>query len=289
MAILLDGKKVRDEIAKTLREKIAAFSSTPKLVIIQVGEVKESSAYIQQKKVFGESIGALVEHMQFPDSVSERELVSRIAELNTTSAVHGIIVQLPIPEHLNREKIINVIAPEKDVDGLTQTNVALLASGKEGGLIPATARGIVSLLRFYGVTIRGKNIAVLGRSALVGRPAAFLLKHEGGRVTICHSQTPNTREITKKNDIIVVAIGKPRYITREFVSAGQVVVDVGINSVRGEKFEEELPQRKIVGDVDFDAVKDVVAAISSVPGGVGPMTVASLFQNLVEAYEKQIS
>lgn len=287
--LLLDGKAAQRSLAQALSSRIKGLSIRPTLAIIQIGALAESTAYIRQKKLFGEKIGVSVLHLTFSDSVGEEELTVKIKELNRDKEVHGILVQLPIPERLSKEKIINAISPDKDVDGLTGTNARLLASGKTDGLIPATARGIADLLHFYRIPIRGKRIAVLGRSELVGRPTALLLLLEGGRVTVCHSQTLNTKEITRGSDIIVIAIGKPKYLTRDFVSAGQVVIDVGINSVKGEKFEEELPKRNVVGDVDFDAVKGTVSAISPVPGGVGPMTVAALFENLLEACERQQS
>lgn len=285
--ILLDGKKVRDEIAKTLRGKIAAFSFPPKLAIIQMGEREESRAYIREKKLFGESIGVEVVHIRLPESASELDILLGVQEFNADKSVHGIILQLPIPAQLNKQKLIDAIAPEKDVDGLTSANVAARQAGDADATVPATARGIIELLGFYQIPIRGKKAAVLGRSALVGAPTAEVLRHAGALVTVCHSQTPNTREITRESDIIIVAIGKPRLIGREFFrdDRTQVVVDVGITAVteKGEaRLEEEIPKKKLVGDVDFEAVKDMVAAISPVPGGVGPMTVACLFENVVD-------
>ena|SRR3989338_1888818 len=283
MAMLLDGRRVRDEIAKTLRERIAKFSSTPILAIIQVGECEESNAYIKRKKAFGKSIGAFVRHIQLPESVSEAEVVQQIDALNTDGGVSGIIVQLPLPAHLDRVRIQNAVALPKDVDGL--------ADGSE--FAPATARGILELLRFYGIPVSGKKVAVLGRSALVGTPTAEALRKTDAKITVCHSKTPNTQEITRMSDIITVAIGKPKLVGAEYFRSDktQTVVDVGITAVteKGEeRLEEEIPKRELVGDVDFDAVKNMVAAISPVPGGVGPMTVAALFENVVEAFEKQV-
>lgn len=309
---LLDGKKVAEEIATRLKKKIKGFELKPTLAVIQIGELEESNAYIGRKKKFGEAIGAFVRHIRFSDSVVESELFVAINNLNKNASIHGIILQLPIPSALNRQKLLDAIAPEKDVDGLTSTNVNCRKNGKNGAIIPATARGIVELLEFYKVPIQGRKIAVLGRSALVGTPTAEALKKKGAIVSVCHSKTPNTKGITRESDIVVVAIGKSKFIGADYFGNDktQVVVDVGITAVteKGEKrLEEEIPndeligldrfggsvgrtnlKRFVIGDVDFEAVKNIVSAISPVPGGVGPMTVASLFQNLAEAYEKQI-
>lgn len=289
--ILLDGKKVRDEVAETLRQKVEALSPPPRLAIVQVGGNKESSAYIRQKKSFGEKVGAAVLHHIVPESVGGKELIAAIAELNADKSVHGIIVQLPLPASLPAERIINAIDPEKDIDGLTASNEKLFKEGKPR-FVPATARGIAELLEYYRIPIEGKRVAVLGRSKLVGAPTALLLEGKGAFVTVCHSQTPNMKEITRASGIIVVAIGKPRFIGREYFrnDKTQVVVDVGITAVTekgGVGLLEEIPRRRLVGDVDFEAVKDMVAAISPVPGGVGPMTVAALFENLLVAFERQ--
>lgn len=289
MPLLLDGKKVRDEIAAKLREKIAAFSSKPKLVILQVGGNKESAAYIRQKKSFGENIGAVVEHMRFAAEVPLPELLSVIQQFNNDCTVHGIILQLPIPPHLNRQKLLDAVALEKDVDGLAQGST----------FIPATARGVFELLSHYGISVADKKVSVFGRSFIAGGPIAQLLSARGARVTVLNSKTPTeeAQAISRKSDIIVVAIGKPKFIGLEYFrnDKTQIVVDVGINRVAtGEALAEEVPPldktrgRQLVGDVDFESVAPLAAAISPVPGGVGPMTVASLFQNLVEAYEWQV-
>ena len=285
---ILDGKKVRDEIAKMLRRKVEAFSPRPMLVILQVGENKESSAYIAQKKKFGEKIGVIVGHLLVPETVSEEKLIAQIKELNADREVHGIIVQLPLPQALSPESIINAVAPEKDSDGLTRANEELFREGRPR-FVPATARGIVELLEHYRVPIAGKKAAVLGRSRLVGAPTALLLKKKGALVTVCHSQTPNVSAVTRASDIIIVATGKPKLVNDAYVRSDktQTIVDVGITAVTDkgeERLEEEVPKKKLVGDVDFERIKDKVAAISPVPGGVGPMTVAALFENLVEAW-----
>lgn len=291
MSLILDGKKIRDEIAHDLKRRIEALSPKPKMVILQVGSNKESSAYIEQKKKFAEKIGVLVDHLCVAETVTENELIFKIKELNATRSVHGILVQLPLPASLSKEKSVGAIEPEKDVDGLTEVNEKLFKEGKPR-FVPATARGIVELLEHYHLPVFDKKVAVLGRSKLVGAPTALLLKQKGARVTLCHSQTPDTKEITRSSDIIIVAIGKPKLVGASYVrnDKTQTVVDVGITAVtaHGErKLDEEIPKVTLVGDVDFENVADKVAAISPVPGGVGPMTVASLFKNLVEAYERQ--
>ena len=286
--ILLDGKRVRDEIRAALQKKTGAFSTKPKLVIIQIGENEESDTYIRQKKLFGESIGALVEHVKFPSDISESDLSSAIEKYGNNKTVHGIIVQMPIPAALNRSRIVDAIRPDKDVDGLGSANVKALWENKHG-LVPATTKGIMSLLSYYKIPVAGRRVVVVGRSSLVGRPTAQALLNANATVTIAHSKTTNLPEIARTADILIVAAGKPHFIQRDHVREGQAVIDVGITTVTGEKLDDEVPEKTIAGDVHFDVVKDIVAAISPVPGGVGPVTVASLFQNLVSAYEKQTS
>ncbi len=319
-AQILDGKIVRDQIAEKLKTEVSRLHSKCKLVIIQVGDNSQSNAYINQKIKFGERVGAIVELKKFPVNVSQESLNSQISTLNSNSSVHGIIIQLPIPDHLDKDKLIELIDPKKDVDGLTTTNQKLLEDGKidhssfltrhprEGedqildqvendtAIIPATAKGVISILNFYKIPIKGKKITVVGRSKLVGAPLATLFRNLGAQVTVCHSQTLDLKAETKNADIIAVAVGKPNLIGKELVSKNQVVIDVGINVlddsqstiVDSQHNSESHPTlRKLVGDVDFDQVVKIVKAITPVPGGVGPMTVASLFENLLEAYKKQ--
>jgi methylenetetrahydrofolate dehydrogenase (NADP+)/methenyltetrahydrofolate cyclohydrolase len=286
MAKILDGKIVRDALRTELKERILRLKKIPTLAILQVGDNPESNAYIRQKKAFGESIGSHVDHIRYESTVSEKEVLEKIGELNKNSTIQGILVQLPLPEELDKDLIMNAIVPSKDVDGLTPTNTKLLEEMSSGGFIPATAKGVMNLLEYYKIEIAGKKVVVMGRSALVGKPIALLMQKEGASVTVCHSKTLNVPEIAKKADILIVAIGKPKFVNQDFISSGQIVIDVGINVVTGKKLDEEVPDKKLIGDVDFEAVKDIVLAISPVPGGVGPMTVASLFENLVEALER---
>lgn len=280
---VLDGRKLRDAGSARLKAMIEKSGIKPTLVIIQVGGLAESTAYIGQKRKFAEKIGAGFIHEQFSEDVAEAALLKAIQKWNNDVSVHGIIVQLPIPARLDKQKIIDCIIPGKDADGLTSVNKKLFEAGDRKAIVPATARGVLSLLRGYGVATKGKKVTVIGRSALVGTPIATLLRREGADVTVCHKGTPDIPAKARSSDILVVAAGSPRLVTRDYVRAGQVIVDVGINSVDGDKLEDEIPRRRLVGDVDFDAVKSIVGAISPVPGGVGPMTVLSLFENLCDA------
>lgn len=285
--LILDGKKVREQIAVKLRERILSLPEKPSLAIIQVGDNEESNTYIKQKKMFGESIGARVEHVRLGAKTSQKELLEAIEKLNRDQAIHGIIVQMPIPGSLDKSEVVDAIAPQKDVDGMGQANIKALWENREGGFVPATTKGIMALLVFYDIQVSGKHVVVVGRSPLVGKPTAQALLNADATVTVAHSKTHDLPSVTKMADILVVAAGKPHFIQRDHVREGQVVIDVGITAVTGEKLDDELAEKTIAGDVHFDAVKDIVAAISPVPGGVGPMTVASLFENLVEAYERQ--
>ncbi len=290
---ILDGLAVRDSIAARLKQKIKKSGGVPALAIIQVGKREDSNAYIARKKQFAEEIGAKVFHLEFPDNVSEGELAQKIAELNADKTIHGIILQMPLPKHLDENKLIDLVSPQKDVDGLTSTNMKLLLENKSGGFLAATAKGVLSLLDFYKIEIEGKRVVVVGRSATVGKPIALSFLNRDATVTVAHSRTPNLEAVTREADILVSVVGKAKFIGAKYVQAGQGVIDVGINPLSPEKNlaerkpEDEIPKRRIVGDVDFDSVKDIVSAITPVPGGVGPMTVASLFENLVEAFEHQ--
>lgn len=285
--ILLDGKKLSGEIAERLKAEIVESGKVPTLVIIQVGNVEESNAYIRHKKNYGEKIGARVEHLTLPIDVTEEDLISKIRGLNANENVHGMIVQLPIPKHLNKTRIIESIDPKKDVDGLHSINAGKVFLDDQSGMTPATPKGVMSLLKHYGIQIEGKRALVIGKSLLVGKPLAMLLLREGGTVTIAHSKTENLGDIVRENDIVAVAVGKAGLITKDMVRPGQTIVDVGTNSILGPKTLEEVETRKLVGDVDFNEVKEIVHAISPVPGGVGPMTVASLFENLVKVSLKK--
>lgn len=298
--ILLDGKKLRDLTANRLKDEVVEYlaesaAPVPQLAIIQVGDLAESNAYINQKKLFAEKIGAKILHKIHSNKVSEDELIGEIDKLNKDKKVHGIIVQLPIPAGLDKQKIIDAIDPAKDVDGLTAINVKRLCVNDEKTIVPATVLGVISLLKHYEIPIDGKKAVVVGRSMLVGKPLALALLNENATVTICHRHTENLKEETKKADILIVAAGSAHLITKEYVREDQTVVDIGINFIDeseknielSNKPENEIPKKRMVGDVDFESVKNIVSAISPVPGGAGPMTVASLFHNLVETWKAQ--
>lgn len=268
MTQLLDGKVLSNDIAERLKALISSLETKPHLSIIQVGDDVRSNAYIKRKITYGQNIGAIVTHQKYSEDITESELEVQIEKLNANNNVHGIIIQLPIPEHLNRERITDMIDSEKDIDGLTRNSP----------FAPATARGILSLLKHYEIAIKDKRIVVVGRSLLVGKPTALLLEKEGGLVSIAHRGTTNLAEVTREVDILVVATGVLGLINRNHVSPNQTIIDVGINLDKNDR---------LVGDVVFEEVSSIVKAITPVPGGVGPMTVASLFENLLDAYRGQ--
>lgn len=264
MMKILDGKIIRDEILARLKEEFAKLADITKLAIIQVGVRDDSNAYIRQKKIFAEKVGAAVEHIKFPENCLPEEIVEKIRNLNDDKEIHGIIVQLPLPENFIADEIIEAINPNKDVDGLTAKNLRRLAMGNLNGLVPATVKGILKLLDYYQIPITGQRVIVIGRSRLVGKPAALALLARGATVTICHRQTKNLAVLAKEADILVTAAGSRNLVDGEFVSPNQTIIDVG-------------------NDVDFSAVKDIVGALTPTPGGVGPLTVACLFENLLKA------
>ena len=270
---ILDGKVAREHYVSLLTEKIKALSFVPCLAIIQIGNRPDSDAFIKAKKSFAKKIGVKEIHIQLDEKVGQEEVLEIINKYNEDSDVQGIIVQLPLPIHLNSETIINSINPNKDVDGLTPFNMKRLVDGHEGAIIAATARGIRQLLKFYNIDMFGKKVVVVGRSTLVGKPTALMCLNENATVTVCHSKTKNLEVETKNADVLIVAIGKPNFINKNHVKAGQIVIDVGIS---------RQSDNTLTGDVDFEEVKDIVEMITPVPGGVGQMTVLSLFENLAD-------
>ncbi len=276
---------------KELQKKIGDFNVVPSLAIIKIGDNPDSDIYVARKLAFAKKIGIRAFIVDFGAQITQEILLDGIEKLNKDKSVHGIIIQSPLPAPLDWAEAVRKISPEKDVDGM------------HGNIVPATARGVLTLLNYYKIPVAGKKVVVMGRSALVGGPIAELLKKNGAEVAVVHSQTVEPEKITRTADILVVAIGKPELVGAEYVREGQVVVDVGITSLNrpfnrprrqngtpssSDEGDSSKPTATVVGDVDFDSVKDIVSAISPVPGGVGPMTVASLFQNLVEATTAQI-
>jgi methylenetetrahydrofolate dehydrogenase (NADP+)/methenyltetrahydrofolate cyclohydrolase len=295
MSKILDGKIVRDEIMADLKKKISDFGMAPNLAIIKIGENPDSEVYVRMKINFAKKIGANAYIVDFPKGeITPEILFAEIEKLNNDESVNGIIIQSPLPVPLNWAEAVEKIKPEKDVDGVCSINVKNLSINNKQGIVPATARGVLSLLNYYKIPVTGKKVVVMGRSALVGNPVAVLMRNNGATVTVVHSQTLDPEKITREADILIVAIGKPELVGVEYVNDKQVVVDVGITSVNRPRYQNDTPSSSdegvsgkstttVVGDIDFDSVNGFVAAISPVPGGVGPMTVASLFQNLVES------
>lgn len=277
MAQILDGKTLNKKIAQRLREAIAEAPKAPRLAIVQVADRDDSASYIRMKKKFADDIGAEILHVKLPENVTMFELVEKISDLNDDTSVNGIILQLPLPKHLNANDAVNAIKVSKDVDGLTAVNMQKLLAGHTDGMLPATAKGIVSLLKENNISIAGKKVLVIGRSYLVGKPIALLMLGENATVTVVHSKSGDYSQVAKESDIIISAAGKPELITNQFTNPNQVIVDVGLTMITGADGEKHP-----VGDVDFANVSKVVKAISPVPGGVGPMTVATLFENLVK-------
>lgn len=275
---VIDGKKISQEIKDELKEKVTALKEAGKeicLAVIQVGSDPASSVYVGNKKKACAYIGIESLSYELPEETTEQELLALIEKLNANQRVNGILVQLPLPKQIDEEKVIQAIAPEKDVDGFHEKNVGALCIGSKG-YVSCTPLGVIQLLKRSGVEISGKNCVVIGRSNIVGKPMALLLLRENGTVTVCHSRTQNIREITRQADILVVAVGKPKMIDASYIKEGAVVIDVGIH--RDEN-------NKLCGDVDFVDAAPHTSAITPVPGGVGPMTIAMLMYNCVSSVE----
>ena len=275
MAKLIDGKRISQEIKDELKAEVADLAQqgkTASLAVIQVGGDPASCVYVRNKKNACAYIGIGSESYELPEDTTEEELLNLIQELNQKEEVHGILVQLPLPSHIDEEKVILAISPSKDVDGFHPQSAGALLIGSKG-FLPCTPAGVIQLMKRSGVEMEGKNCVIVGRSNIVGKPMAMLMLRENATVTIAHSKTKNLKELCKQADILIVAIGKPKFITEEYIKEGAVVIDVGIHRLEG---------KKLCGDVDFDAVEPHVSAITPVPGGVGPMTIAMLMNNCVE-------
>lgn len=278
MAQILDGKKLREKILGELKLKVESFTQKPSLVVILVGENPASKIYVNNKKKTAQNLGINSEVINYPSDITEQELLDKIEELNNDKNVTAILVQLPLPEHISKENVINTISPSKDVDGFTPYNFGKLFSGSEPVVYPCTPKGILLLLDEYGIKLEGKHAVIVGRSNIVGRPLSQMLLNRNATVTVCHSRSENLSDIIKTADIVVSAAGK-NVIKGEMLKSGCVVVDVGI-------FKDE--NGKTRGDVDFETASQVASYISPVPGGVGPMTIASLMLNTVELYVKNL-
>lgn len=276
MAQIIDGKVISKQIKDELKETVAKLKEDGInicLAVVQVGNDAASSVYVGNKKKACAYIGIESRAYELPESTTEEELLALIQELNQDDSVNGILVQLPVPEHINEDKIIRAISPLKDVDGFHPMSVGALSIGQPG-YVSCTPAGIIQLLKRSGITIEGKECVVIGRSNIVGKPMAMLLLRENGTVTVCHSRTKDLKEVCRHADILVVAIGKPKMIDASYIKEGAAVIDVGIH--RG-------ADNKLCGDVDFESASKVAGAITPVPGGVGPMTIAMLMHNCVES------
>ena len=279
--MIIDGKAISLKRKDILKEKInelkAQGKRVPKLVVIIVGDNQASHTYVRNKEIGCAYVGIESEIIRLESSVSQDELVSKINELNNDNSVDGILVQLPLPKHINGDEILDLIDPSKDVDGFHPINVAKLFLGQDG-LVPCTPKGMMVLLDEINYDLRGKEVVVVGRSNIVGKPVALLCLQKDATVTIAHSRTDDLKKVCQRADVFIAAVGRAKMFNSEYVKEGAVVLDVGIN--RDEN-------NKLCGDVDFDDVKDKVSYITPVPGGVGPMTIAMLLENTYEAYLKR--
>lgn len=280
MAVIIDGKKISQEIkdeVKAKAEQLKAAGIEPCLAVILVGEDPASRVYVRNKKRACEYCGIKSLSYELPESTTEEELLALVDKLNNDKSCNGILVQLPLPKHINEEKVLLKIKPEKDVDGFHPYNVGLLSIGS-ADLKACTPAGCIELIKRSGIDICGKNCVVVGRSNIVGKPVGMLLLAENGTVTTCHSKTKNMAEVCANADILVVAIGKEKFIKADMIKDGAVIIDVGIN---------RMEDGKLCGDVDFDEAVTKAGYITPVPGGVGPMTIAMLMNNCITACEKQ--
>lgn len=276
--MIINGKEIANKIVFDLKNQVEELKSrliTPALAVVQVGEEKASESYAKNIVKEAEVIGLYVEYHKLKREISEEELLYNIKNLNLRKDIHGILVEFPLPENINKARIVEAISPEKDVDGFNPINFGRLFEGNPS-LPPATAQAIIEAIKSV-TTIEGKHAVVIGRSNIVGKPTAMLLLQENATVTIAHSKTKNLQDITKLADILVASVGKPKLINRNFVKRGAVVIDAGINKIDG----------KLVGDVDFDDVKDVASYITPVPGGIGILTTLMLFKNTIKACKMQ--
>lgn len=278
--MILNGKEVSARIKEELKNEVAELKEKgifPGLAVVLVGDDAASRVYVNSKKKNCEELGIYSEEYTLSGDTSEEELLELIDKLNHSDKVNGILVQLPLPKQIDEEKIINAIDPRKDVDAFHPVNVGKIMVGNHD-FVPCTPAGVMELIKESGVEISGKECVVVGRSNIVGKPQAMLLLHQNGTVTICHSKTKNLKEVVKRADIVVAAVGKPKFITADMIKPGAVVIDVGIN---------RIAPKKLVGDVDFEECEKVASAITPVPGGVGPMTIAMLMKNTVKAAKIQ--
>jgi methylenetetrahydrofolate dehydrogenase (NADP+)/methenyltetrahydrofolate cyclohydrolase len=279
--IILDGKKLKEKILTDLKVRVDAMGKKPTLVVVLVGDDPSSQIYVNNKKKTARGLGINSVVLNYPAEVQEKTLLDKICELNNDPDVSAILVQLPLPEHINKHNVINAICPKKDVDGFTPENFGRLFSGQEPYVYPCTPKGILLLLDEYSIGLEGKHVVIIGRSLIVGKPLVQMMLNRNATVTVCHSHTKNLSDITKTADIVVSAVGK-KVVGEKMLKSGCVVIDVGI-------FKDKSSQSaKTTGDVDFENVSKIASYISPVPGGVGPMTITALMLNTVELFECSI-
>lgn len=278
MTVILDGKALRNKLLAQLKLKVDSFENKPTLVVILVGDNPASKIYVNNKKKTAEKLGIISEVINYPENISEDVLLDKINDLNNDDDVTAILVQLPLPKHIDKFKVVDAISPKKDVDGFTPENFGKLFAGEEPYVYPCTPKGILLLLDEYKIDLDGKHVVIVGRSNIVGKPLSQMMLRRNATVTVCHSHTKNLSDITKTADILVSAVGE-KIIEENMLKSDCVVVDVGI-------FKDE--NGKTRGDVDFEKVSPLTSFISPVPGGVGPMTIASLMLNTVELFEKTL-
>lgn len=274
--VIIDGKKIKKDILNELKLEVSKLEEKPNFVVIQVGNNEASNVYIKQKEKMAKFVGYGYLHLKLDENITEEELLKKIDELNNDKMIHGIMVQMPLPDHIDAHKIQNAVISFKDIDGLSDINSGKLFHGKDA-LFSCTPYGIMELLKRYNIPVLGRHVVVVGRSNLVGKPMGVMLTNAGATVTLCHSKTRNLAKYTRDADILIVAAGKPKLITEDMVREESVVIDVGIN-----RLEDGL-----CGDVDYINVGPKCAYITPVPGGVGPMTVAMLGLNILRAYKMQ--
>lgn len=278
MAELIDGKKISQDLKDEVKAQVAELKGKGvevTLAVILVGNDPASTVYVGNKKKACEYTGINSKSFELPEETTQEELLKLIKELNEDDTVNGILVQLPLPKHIDEDKVIRAISPDKDVDGFHPESVGRLSIGVPG-FVSCTPAGIIELLKRSGTKLDGANAVVVGRSNIVGKPMSVLLLRENATVTICHSHTKNLKEICKAADVLVVAIGQPKFIDGSYIKEGATVIDVGIHRIEGTK-------NKLCGDVDFESAKDVAGKITPVPGGVGPMTIAELMNNCLQS------
>ena len=279
VAKVLSGREVAETILTTdLKNKVIELNKQnikPKLIVILVGDMKASASYVAQKEKFAVKAGIESDVMRFEDSITETEILDQIDAINKDKSVHGVIVQLPLPDHISVAKVLNRIDPSKDVDGFTPTNVGKLFLG-EDTLVSCTPKGIMQMLASTGTDLNGKNVTVVGRSNIVGKPVAILCLQQNATVTMCHSRTKDLNAKLADADVVIVAVGIPKFISGDQIPSDSIVIDVGIHNIDG----------KLCGDVDFESASQKASAITPVPGGVGPMTVCALIENTILAAER---